>query len=218
MFESLVDALVNMKEKDVLEITTKLMSKGEDPLKILNVCTLAILNVCTLAMEKVGQRFEAGEYFLPELMMAGEMLRQISEIVKPGITGIQSVKKKGKVLMGTVQGDIHNIGKDIVTFLLDVNGFEVRDIGIDIPPSVFVENIKEFQPQVVGLSGLLTLAYDAMKDTVEAIEKANLRNRVKIMIGGGQMSVRVCEYAGADAYGKDAMEGVALVKKWIGEM
>ena len=208
MSEKLVDAMSNMREKEALEIVKSSLDGGEDPVNI--------LSACTQAMEAVGKRFEKGEYFLPELMMAGEMLRQISDMVKPMMTGEVTTEKKGKVLMGTVEGDIHDIGKDIVTFLLDVNGFEVRDIGIDVPPARFVEEIKDFQPQVVGMSGLLTLAYDSIKDTVQAIDDAGLRDKVKIMIGGGQMSEKVKEYSGADAYGKDAMEGVTLVKKWVG--
>ena len=167
-------------------------------------------------METVGKRFEEGIYFLPELMMGGEMLSQISEIVKPRLKGEVTTSRRGRVLIGTVQGDIHNIGKDIVTFLLDINGFDVRDIGIDVPPEKFVEGIREFNPQVVGMSGLLTVAYDAMKNTVKAIEEAGLREDVKIMIGGGLMNDKICEYAGADAFGRDAMTGVALAKKWIG--
>jgi len=209
MSDNLVEAMINMREKEALEIAKVLLDGNEDP--------ISILNDCTTAMETVGKRFEEGKFFLPELMMAGEMLKQISEMVKPRLQGREVTKeKKGRVLMGTVEGDIHDIGKDIVTFLLDVNGYEVRDIGIDVPPSKFVEEIKDFQPQVVGMSGLLTLAYDSMKNTVKAIEEAGLRDRVKIMIGGGQMSEKVREYAGADAYGKDAMEGVTLTKKWIG--
>jgi 5-methyltetrahydrofolate--homocysteine methyltransferase len=208
MSEKLVDAMTNMREIEALEIAKALVNGDEDPIKI--------LDDCTKAMETVGKRFEAGEYFLPELMMAGEILRQISEMVKPKLKGEVTSKKRGKVLIGTVEGDIHDIGKDIVSFLLDVDGFEVRNIGIDVPPGKFVEEIKDFKPQVVGLSGLLTLAYDSMKKTVQAIEEAGLRGSVKIMIGGGQMSERVKEYAGADAFGKDAMEGVTLAKKWIG--
>jgi 5-methyltetrahydrofolate--homocysteine methyltransferase len=184
------------------------MADGENPVEI--------LNDCTRAMETVGKRFEAGEYFLPELMMAGEMMNQISEMVKPKLKGQVTSKKRGKVLIGTVEGDVHDIGKGIVSFLLGVNGFEVCDIGVDVPPGKFVEKIKNFKPQVVGLSGLLTLAYDSMKNTVQAIDKASLRNGVKIMIGGGQMGETVREYTGADAFGKDAMEGVTLAKKWIG--
>jgi methanogenic corrinoid protein MtbC1 len=207
MSEKLVNAMINMNEKGTLEIVKALLADGENPVEI--------LNDCTKAMETVGKRFEAGEYFLPELMMAGEIMNQISEIVKPKLKGQVTSKKRGKVLIGTVEGDVHDIGKGIVSFLLGVNGFEVCDIGVDVPPGKFVEKIKDFKPQVVGLSGLLTLAYDSMKNTVQAIEKAGLRNSVKIMIGGGQMGETVREYAGADAFGKDAMEGVTLAKKWI---
>jgi methanogenic corrinoid protein MtbC1 len=208
MFEKLIEAMSEMREQEAIQITKDLLEKGEDPIDI--------LDASSAAMETVGKRFESGEYFLPQLMMAGEILKQISEIVKPKLTKTMEKKKFGKVLIGTVKGDIHDIGKDIVTFMLDVNGFEVKDIGIDVPPEKFIEAIKEFQPKVVGMSGLLTLAYDSMKETVDAIVEAGLRDGVKIMIGGGQMSQKVCEYAGADAYGKDALEGVALAKKWIG--
>lgn len=207
MSEKLIDAMTKMKEKEALEIAGSLMEGGSDPVDV--------LNSCTEAMEIIGKKFEAGEYFLPELMMAGEMMSQISEMVKPELKGEQASGKKGKVLMGTVEGDIHDIGKDMVTFLLDTNGFEVRDIGIDAPPSKFIDAIKEFEPRVVGMSGLLTLAYDSMKRTVEAIQEAGLRDKVKIMIGGGQITEKVMEYTGADAYGKDAVEGVNLVRKWI---
>jgi methanogenic corrinoid protein MtbC1 len=209
MLEKLMDAMITMREQESLEIVRELMDNHENP--------LTILQYCTQAMEIVGARFEAGDYFLPELMMAGEILKQISDMVKPQITGesAERAAKTGRVLIGTVEGDIHDIGKDIVTFLLEVNGFEVRDIGIDVLPARFVEEIKDFRPHVVGMSGLLTLAYDAMKETVTAIEQAGLRDRVKIMIGGGQMSEKIREYAGADAYGRDAVAGVALSKKWI---
>jgi len=133
------------------------------------------------------------------------MLRRISELVKPKLTEAAPAQKIGRVVMGTVEGDIHDIGKDIVTFMLDVNGFEVRDLGVDVPAAKFVEAVKEFQPQVVGLSGFLTLAYAPMKNTVQALKDAGLRDKVKVMIGGGQMDDRICQYTGADAYGKDAM-------------
>jgi 5-methyltetrahydrofolate--homocysteine methyltransferase len=119
--------------------------------------------------------------------------------------------------MGTVKGDIHDIGKNMVTFLLETNGFDVLDIGIDQSPDEFVEAIKSFKPQVVGMSGLLTLAFDSMRATVQAIQKAGLRDRVRIMIGGGQVTEKVKEYTGADAYGADAVAGIRLAKQWIGE-
>ena len=208
MSHELVEAMAGMKEQEALDLAKKMLDEGEDPLKVLDLCREAV--------EVVGKRFEEGKYFLPELMMAGEMLKQISEMAKPLIQTEQKVERSGKVLIGTVEGDIHDIGKDIVTFLLDVNGFEVQDLGVDVPRQKFVDAINEFQPQVVGMSGLLTLAYDAMKNTVEAISEAGLRDKVKIMIGGGGMSEEVREYAGADAYGADAMAAVNLSKEWIG--
>ena len=208
MYERLKDAVTQMKESEALAIAQELLDSNAEPVKI--------LDVCTQAMEEVGKRFEEGVYFLPELMMAGEMLKQISEMVKPHLTGQIESEKMGRVLIGTVQGDIHDIGKDIVTFLLEVNGFEVKDIGIDVPPATFVDAIRDFNPQVVGMSGLLTLAFDSMKDTVEAISEAGLRDDVKIIIGGGQMSDKISDYAGADACAKDAMDGINRIKEWIG--
>jgi methanogenic corrinoid protein MtbC1 len=207
MYERLVEAIVKMDEDEAMTAARELLDKGDDPLKILEQCRKAV--------EIVGAQFEKGECFLPELMMAGHMLGEISNLVRPVLSKGLEIKRIGKVLMGTVEGDVHDIGKNIVTFLLDANGFEVMDIGIDVPPEKFVEAIKSFSPQVVGLSGLLTIAYDSMKKTVEAVKAAGLRDKVKIMIGGGQMSDKVKEYAGADAYAKDAMAGVVLAKQWI---
>ena len=118
--------------------------------------------------------------------------------------------------LSAIAGDIHDIGKDIVTFRLDVSGYDVLDIGIDVPVHVFVERIREFQPQVVGLSGFLTLAFDSMKKTVETLEEAGLRDNLKIMIGGGQIDDEVRKYVRADAYGKDAVVAVNLCRQWIG--
>ncbi len=124
--------------------------------------------------------------------------------------------KQGTVVIGTVQGDIHDIGKDIVGFMLDVNGFEVVDLGVDVPASAFVAKVEEVKPQVVGLSGFLTLAFDQMKATVDAIRAAGLRDQVKIMIGGAIMDETVRAYIGADAYGADATAAVRLVQGWTG--
>ncbi|MEE8414330.1 MAG: cobalamin-dependent protein, partial [Dehalococcoidales bacterium] len=171
------------------------------------------------AMDIVGERYEKSEYFLPELIMSGEILKSISEIIKPKMqtqnAAGSSGKTKGKVVLGTVRGDIHDIGKNIVGFMLDVNGFEVHDLGVDVPEAKFVEAVKEVDPGVVALSGFLTLAYDSMKSTVEDLNKAGLRDKVKIMIGGGQISERVKNYVAADAYGTDAVAAVRLVKQWM---
>lgn len=171
---------------------------------------------CQKGMEVMGDRFVSGEYFLPDLIYSGEILKQITEMVKPGLSGATERKKIGRFVLGTVAGDIHDIGTDIVGFMLDVNGFEVFDLGIDVPKEKFVEKIKEVSPQIVGLSGFLTLAIDSMKDTIKAIEDAGLRNRVKVMIGGEQIDDAVKNYTGADAYRPDAVSAVALAKKWVG--
>jgi methanogenic corrinoid protein MtbC1 len=172
--------------------------------------------VSTQAMETVGKRFASSEYFMPDLVYSGEILREITEMVKPKMGKASETKRLGKVVFGTVAGDIHDIGKNIVTFMLDVNGFEVYDLGVDVPAQKFVEKLKETGAPVIGLSGFLALAFDSMKQTVDAINAAGLRDKVKIMIGGGQMSDEVKKYTGADAYGKDAMAGVSLAKKWAG--
>jgi 5-methyltetrahydrofolate--homocysteine methyltransferase len=177
---------------------------------------VAILDDCRTAMEVVGKRFEKGEYFIPELILAGEMLKSVSAEVRPFLKQEAGVLKKGKIVVGTVAGDIHDIAKDIVVFMLDVNGYEVIDLGIDVPVQKFVDAVKANKPDVVALSGFLTLAYTSMKDTVDALKAAGLRDQVKVMIGGGTIDEQVCSYAGADAYGRDAMTAVALAKQWIG--
>ncbi len=205
MSKALVDAITEMREEDAFKITRELLASGTDP--------LAILDDCREAMTAVGQRFEAGEYFVPELILAGEILKSLSAEVKPHLR--QSTTAKGaKVLLGTVKGDIHDIGKDIVNFMLDVNGFQVTDLGVDVAPQTFVEQIEQLQPPVVALSGFLTLSYASMKNTVEAITAAGLRDRVKIMVGGGAVDEQICAYARADAFGKDAMTAVKLAKQW----
>jgi methanogenic corrinoid protein MtbC1 len=208
MSEKLVNAIADMREEDALQLVNEMVQGGVEP--------MVILDAAREAMAIVGRRYEEGTYFLPELMLSGEMLNQIADILKPELAKMPDIPRRGKVLIGTVEGDIHDIGKDIVSFMLDVNGFEVLDLGVDVPPQKFTEAIRDFQPQVVGLSGFLTLAFDAMKETVDAIEAAGLRNGVKIMIGGGQITEEIQKYAGADAYGRDAMAGVTLAQKWIG--
>jgi len=208
MPDDLVNALADLKEKEALRITEDRLKAGEDP--------LAILDDARQAMSLVGERFGNYEYFIPDLIYSGEILRQISEMVKPKLVKAADAKRLGKVIMGTVAGDIHDIGKDIVVFMLDVSGFEVYDLGVDVPAQQFVDKIKETNAGIVGLSGFLTLAFDSMKETVEAIKVAGLRDEVKIMIGGGQINEEVRKYTDADAYGQDAMVGVTLAKKWVG--
>jgi methanogenic corrinoid protein MtbC1 len=208
MAKDLVKTLADLKEQEVMEIVKSRLSAGEDPLKI--------LEDARKGMEIVGQRFASSEYFIPDLVYSGEILKAVTELVKPKLSKAGEVKRIGKVVFGTVAGDIHDIGKDIVVFMLDVNGFEVYDLGVDVPAQKFVEKIKETNAPVVGLSGFLTLAFDSMKQTIDAMKAAGVRDKVKVMIGGGQITDEIRKYTGADAYGKDAMTGVSLAKKWAG--
>ncbi len=208
MAKDLISTLSNLKEEEALAIVQDRLNKGDDPLKI--------LDDARRGMEIVGKRFSSAEYFIPDLIYSGEILRQITEVVKPRLAKQAEVKRLGKVVLGTVAGDIHDIGLNIVDFMLDTNGFEVYNLGVDVPIQKFVEKIKESGAPIVGLSGFLTLAFDSMKQTIEAMKDAGLRDKVKVMIGGGQIDEEVRKYTGADAYGKDAMAGVALAKGWVG--
>lgn len=209
--KQLVEWLADMYEEEAIELSNKmLLEEKKDPMRV--------LDLCRAAMDIVGQRFEEGEYFLPELVLAGEMLDNIGAVAKPLIKQSEGgeQQKLGKVLIGTVHGDLHDIGKNIVSFMLDINGFEVKDIGIDVPVQTFIEEINEFQPDVVGLSGFLTLAFDSMKETIEAFDQAGMRESFKIMIGGGQIDETVRAYTGADAFGVNAVEAVNLCRGWMG--
>jgi 5-methyltetrahydrofolate--homocysteine methyltransferase len=205
MSQQLIDAITEMREEDALRLTNELLDNGASPADI--------LGACKDAMDVIGKRFECGEAFIPELMLAGEMMTAITGLLKPRMAEESTGDKIGKVVLGTVQGDIHDIAKDIVGFMLDLNGFEVTDLGVDVAPAKFVETVKETGATIVGLSGFLTLAFDPMKDTVAALKAAGLTD-VKIMIGGGQIDENIRQYTGADAYGKDAMAAVALAKEW----
>ncbi|MCK6433672.1 MAG: cobalamin B12-binding domain-containing protein [Burkholderiaceae bacterium] len=207
--QQLVQWLADMNEDDALTMARRmLLDEHVNPMRV--------LELCRAAMDIVGQRFEEGEYFLPELVLAGEMLDTIGKMAKPLIQQGDSgaSRKLGRVLIGTVHGDLHDIGKNIVSFMLDINGFEVKDIGIDVPVQTFIDEIERFQPDVVGLSGFLTLAFDSMKETIAAFEQAGMRHRFKVMVGGGQIDETVRAYTGADAYGINAVEAVNLCRQW----
>lgn len=208
MTQELIDAITEMREEDALQITNEILEAGGDP--------NAVLDACREAMGVVGKRFESGESFIPELIFAGEMLSEITDVVKPHLVhNGGEAQKIGKVVFGTVHGDIHDIAKNIVVFMLDLNGLEVTDLGVDVPPEKFVEAVQQTGAKVVGLSGFLTLAFDPMKETVAALKAAGLTD-VKVMIGGGQIDDTIREYTGADAFGKDAVSAVNMAKAWYG--
>ncbi len=207
MSGELVNLISDLKEQEALDFVEKALNEGTDP--------KALLEDAKEGMGIVGQRFADEQYFIPQLIFSGEILKAVVKVLEPHLKGEEEKETLGKVIIGTVAGDIHDIGKDLVVFMLEVNGFEVTDLGIDVPVQKFVDAIKDTGSTVVGLSGFLTLAFDAMKETVDAIEAEGLRDKVKIMIGGGQIDAQVMKYTGADAYGNDAMDAVSLAKDWI---
>jgi methanogenic corrinoid protein MtbC1 len=206
--EEISKAIVDLEEDKVIRLVKEKLEAGEDPMEI--------LEAGRKGMSKIGEESgEGGSVFLTDLIMAGEIFREVMDILMPKLVD-KKAESKGKVVIGTVQGDIHNIGKDIVITFLEAEGFEVIDLGVDVPPEKFLDSIRENNPDVVGLSGLLTLSIEPMKKTIKAIEDANLRENLKIIVGGERMDQEVSEYVGAEAWVNDAVEGVKIIKNWVG--
>jgi len=206
--DELIAALVDLREDDVLAIVDRRLAEGADP--------VGILNESKQAMDMIGERFACGEAFIPELIMAGDIMQAISGKLKPHLAGAPSEEKLGTIVLGTAQGDIHDIGKDIVATMLDIAGFEVIDLGVDVPVARFVDAARDTHAQIVAISCLLTSAIDAMKRTVAAVDAAGLRGGVKVMIGGAPITEQVRGYTGADGWAKDAVAAVDLARKMVG--
>ncbi|MHA1112770.1 MAG: cobalamin B12-binding domain-containing protein [Promethearchaeota archaeon] len=204
-----IEEVVDLNEDAVREHLKSRLDSNEDP--------LAIMNDVKTAMKIIGDKFSEKEYFLPELIMSGEILKDIFEVLQPKLKSGAPPETKGKVVLGTVAGDIHDIGKDIVRFMLDVNGFEVIDLGVDVSAEKFIEAVKEHKPKVLALSGFLTLAFDSMKEIIEKLKADGIRDTLKIMIGGGTIDERIVDFVGADKYGESAVEAVKLAEHWMGE-
>ncbi len=207
MSENLFDAITSLSKDEAIRITEELLQSNANP--------EGILDVGRSAMQIIGERFEAGEYFLPELIVSGDILASVADTVKPFLQKNHAAAKIGKVVFGTVEGDIHDIAKDIVVFMLEVNGFEVIDLGVDVPAEAFVQAVQDHQAEIVGLSGFLTLAIEPMKQTVSALKQAGLTN-VRVMIGGGPVNELVCKDTGAHAWGANAMDAVSIARRWVG--
>ncbi len=207
--KDLVNSVAEMMEEDAKALTQKYLDEGMPPMKI--------IDAYQEALGIVGKRFEEGVYFVPELILAGEMMKTASEMMKHLMADetVSDRKKLGKFLLGTVEGDIHDIGKDMVAMLMGMNGFEVRDLGVDVPAQRFCEEFKSFRPDIVGLSGLLTLSYESMKQVVDGLKEIGVRDTVKVIIGGGQVDEHACKYVDADAWVTDAVAGVKCALKWI---
>jgi methanogenic corrinoid protein MtbC1 len=207
----LIGLLADLEEDVVLATVRQRMAQGDDPLRI--------IEDCQQGMREVGERYEQGHYYLSALIMAGEILREVMEQVQPVIEGCIIGHASGRILIGTVWGDIHDIGKNIASMLLACHGFTVYDLGVDVPPDVFAARFVALRPQIVGLSGLLSSSYDAMRETV-ALLRAQIPASgpaVPIIIGGGLLNEQVCQYVGADHWITDAMNGVRLCQEIVAQ-
>ncbi len=206
--EELISAIVELREADAARLVKEALDAGDDPLDV--------VAAGKEAMDTIGGQFAACEVFIPELIMAGEIMKDLSSQVEPRLSGSGGASRLGTVVLGTVKGDIHDIGKGIVATMLTIAGFEVVDLGVDVSPEAFVAAARESGATLVALSGLLTLAIDAMKAVVAAFDEAGLRDKVRIMVGGAPVTEQVRDYTGADGWGADAVAAVALAKSWVG--
>jgi methanogenic corrinoid protein MtbC1 len=202
---SLITAITALQEETALALVRQRLIAGDDP--------LLIIKDCQVGLRQVGLLFERQQYYLSGLIMAGEIFREVMELVQPVVEQQVSGNASGRVLLGTVQGDIHDLGKNIVSVLLGCHNFAVHDLGIDVPPATFAEQAARVSPHVVGLSGLVASAYEAMRETVIQLRDAGYEG--PIVIGGGQLSEAVCRYVGADYWATDAIDGVDLCSRLI---
>ncbi|MBN1584319.1 MAG: cobalamin-dependent protein [Anaerolineae bacterium] len=207
----LVNNLVDLEETSVLALVKARVQAGEDPFEI--------IEDAQQAMRLVGERYEQGHYFISSMMMAGEIFREVLEIVEPILEQKTTGSESGHILLGTVQGDIHDIGKNIFATLLRCHGFTVADLGVDVSPAQFAQEALRIAPDIIALSGLLTIAFDSMKKTVQEIKKLDDQNvaGTPFLIGGGMVNAMICAFVGADYWATDAMVGVQLCKQILQE-
>ena len=205
--DELYNAVVNLEEDKSYNLVKKMVEEKEDPNNIIEILKEAV--------DVIGDKFSKKEYFLTELVMAGEIFQQSVKILEPLLKSKEKVKSSGTVIIGTVKGDVHDIGKNIFVTLLKAAGYEVHDLGVDIPPEKFLEKVKEENADVVAYSGLLTVALESMKETTELLKSNGLRDKVKIIIGGLPVDEMWMKEAGADAYTDNAFEGVKIVDRWL---
>jgi len=207
--ELLAMHLANLEEESTLALVRDLLAAGHTPLEI--------IQVCEQGTRAVGERYEQGEYYLSALIMAGEIFHQVVELIQPHLNDAHVADASGKILLGTVQGDIHDIGKNMFGMFVRSTGFAVEDLGVDVAPSRFVERARASQPDVIGLSGLLTTSFDSMRETVRLLraELASSVRPIQIVVGGGMMNAQVCRYVGADYWSSDAMEGIRICQRIV---
>ncbi|MCD6095168.1 MAG: corrinoid protein [Thermoprotei archaeon] len=211
ILEKIKNYLANIEIDKVPDAVKEALNKGIPPLKIINEALAPAMNI-------VGKKFEEGEYFLAELVAAGETFKEVLGILRPLLLKSgEKIKRLGKVVIGTVRGDLHDIGKNIVATMLESAGFEVYDLGADVPPEEFVKKAKEVNADIVAMSALLTTTMIEMKNVIEELKKAGIRDKVKVIIGGAPVTEEFAREIGADAYAEDAVKAVEVCKRLIEE-
>jgi methanogenic corrinoid protein MtbC1 len=205
----LIMAMADIDDERVLSLIDTYLAEHREP--------YSILSELKEGMDIVGERFSNNEYFLVELVLSADVFKRAMEKLEPFLFTSRESSGSGKVVIGTVQGDVHYIGKNLVVAFLKSNGFEVYDLGEDVPPEKFIEKLKETGAKILALSGLITTTHDIMKKTIESLEAAGMKGNVKVIIGGGDIDQSIMDYTGADAFGKDAMSAVELARRLIAE-
>ena len=205
--KKLYDAVVSGDAKTTQALTQQALAEGVDPLKLVNEHMVP-------AMDEVGRRFEANEYFVPELLISARAMKAALELIRPLLVA-RGDKPVGRVAIGTVKGDLHDIGKNLVSSLLEGGGFEVIDLGVNVSPEKFIETVNTKQANIVAMSALLTTTMPSMKTTIDALKQAGVRNKVKVLIGGAPITQKYADEIGADGYSENAVGAVALAKKAV---
>lgn len=204
--QAIIDAMADLEEDELYDFMNEIMDNGGEGVQ-------EALEACQEGMKIVGDRFEEGEYFVGDLIYAGEILTEATNIIKPALTG-DGQEKYGKMILCTVKNDLHDIGKNIVRAMLEAGGFEVMDLGIDVDPQTIVDTAKNEGIKIIALSGVLTLAVDSMKDTIEAFKAAGMRDDVKIIVGGAPVTETVCASVGADEWALSPQKTVSVCQTW----
>jgi 5-methyltetrahydrofolate--homocysteine methyltransferase len=204
--EDLKECLVKLDMDKTVELVRSLLKEGADP--------LSILNALREGLDEVGKRYERGEYFLSELIIAGDLMKQILSLVRPKLKN-KKEKPLGKIVAGTVKGDLHDIGKNIFLMLAEASGFEVIDLGVDVPAEKFIEAARLYKPSIIAMSALLTVTMPYMSEVIEALKREKLRENIKVIIGGAPITKKFGEDIGADYAAETAVEGIEICKKWV---
>ena len=206
----LYDAIVRGDAKSAREATEQSLAQGADPLHLVN-------QFMSPAMDEVGARFERSEYFVPELLLSARAMKAGMELLRP-LLAARGSEPVGRVVIGTVKGDLHDIGKNLVAALLEGGGFEVHDLGVNVPPEKFIDAVKLYDAQILGMSALLTTTMLSMKAPIASLESAGLRDTVKVLVGGAPITADFARQIGADGYGANAVEAVAIAKKLVAQI